>query len=382
MSITETTSIGWGSRLMESIKGVIVGLVLFLAAFIVLFWNEGRAVKTHKGLQEGASSVVSVSADKVDATNEGKLVHLTGEAITEETLTDPMFNVSVTAIKLSRSVEMFQWKETKKTKSKKKVGGGKTKTTTYDYEKVWSGSAISSTNFKEKTGHQNPGDLPYESTTFQADDVTVGAFTLSPSLVSKMSGWSKVPVSATELPNATIVESGTVYIGTGSVSNPQIGDVKVSFESVDPGVVSIVSKQVSETFSAFNTSQGTTIDMLTEGTATADDMFTAAEAANNTMTWILRLVGFVMMFAGLMAIFKPLTVVADVIPLFGNLLGLGLGIFSGILSIGLSFITIAIAWIFYRPLIGIILLVLAVGLIGFFTYLGIQKKKKKQAAEA
>ena len=56
MAFTETTRIGWGSRLMESIKGVIAGLILFLLSFLVLFWNEGRAVKTHKGLQEGANS--------------------------------------------------------------------------------------------------------------------------------------------------------------------------------------------------------------------------------------------------------------------------------------------------------------------------------------
>ena len=379
MSVTETTNIGWGSRLMSSIKGVIFGLVLFVGAFIVLFWNEGRAVRTHKGLQEGAGAVVSVSAEKVDGGNEGKLVHMTGEATTDETLSDPAFNVSANAIKLHRSVEMYQWKETKETKTRKKVGGGQEKTTTYDYEKVWKDGVINSDGFKQKTGHQNPASMPYESTTFTAGKVTLGAYTLSSSLVSKMNSWSTVPINATDLPNAAIVQSGTVYIGQGSLTNPQIGDVKVSFESVAPSVVSIVSKQVGETFSPYNTEQETTIDMLTEGTATADDMFTAAESANKTMTWILRVVGFVMMFIGLMAIFKPLTVVADVIPLFGNLLGLGLGIFSGILSAGLSFITIAIAWIFYRPLIGISLLVVAVGLIGFFTYMGMKKKKSKQA---
>ena len=62
-SFTEVTSQGLGSRLMESIKGVLVGLVMFIAAFPVLWINEGCAVKTAKGLEEGLSAVISVASD-------------------------------------------------------------------------------------------------------------------------------------------------------------------------------------------------------------------------------------------------------------------------------------------------------------------------------
>ena len=59
-SFTETTSESWGSRLMSAIGGVLVGIVLFLVSFPLLFWNEGRAVRTAQSLEEGASNVVSV----------------------------------------------------------------------------------------------------------------------------------------------------------------------------------------------------------------------------------------------------------------------------------------------------------------------------------
>lgn len=74
---------------MSAIGGVLVGIVLFLVAFPLLFWNEGRAVQTAQSLEEGASNVVTVGADKVEPGNEGKLVHLTGNAATKESLTDP-----------------------------------------------------------------------------------------------------------------------------------------------------------------------------------------------------------------------------------------------------------------------------------------------------
>ena len=50
---TEVTTKGWLERIGESIKGVVAGLVLFLGAFPLLWWNEGRSVQTYKSLQEG-----------------------------------------------------------------------------------------------------------------------------------------------------------------------------------------------------------------------------------------------------------------------------------------------------------------------------------------
>ena len=39
---TEVTTKGWGSRILNSIKGVLVGFLMFIVSFGVLYWNEGR----------------------------------------------------------------------------------------------------------------------------------------------------------------------------------------------------------------------------------------------------------------------------------------------------------------------------------------------------
>ena len=121
---TEVTSEGWGSRLMGSIKSVGAGFVMFLVAFPVLFWNEGRAVRTAKSLEEGAGAVVSVAAERVEPGNQGKLIHVTGATATDEVLADEEFGVKAPAIKLLRQVEMYQWTEEKTEKKRDKLGGG------------------------------------------------------------------------------------------------------------------------------------------------------------------------------------------------------------------------------------------------------------------
>ena len=150
MAVTETTTESWGSRLGGSIRGVIIGLALFVGGFPVLFWNEGNSVKTAKAIDEGEGACIAVDSNaQVDAEYEGKLVHMTGKADTKDVLSDATFGVSATAIKLKREVEMYQWVEESRTSEKKKMGGSVEKVTTYTYKKEWSSHAIDSGDFKE-----------------------------------------------------------------------------------------------------------------------------------------------------------------------------------------------------------------------------------------
>ena len=71
-SFTQISSQSWFSRIIESIKGILVGAVLCLIAVGVLFWNEGRAVKRSRDLAEGAGLVVPVNAAAVGVSLEGR----------------------------------------------------------------------------------------------------------------------------------------------------------------------------------------------------------------------------------------------------------------------------------------------------------------------
>lgn len=381
-SVTVTSSQSWFSRIIGSIKSVLVGLALFILSFPVLFWNEGRAVQTARSLEEGAGSVVSVKADAVDAAQEGKLVHVTGPVSTEAPLTDPEFGVEADGVKLVRTVEMFQWKEEEKSETRKKLGGGEETVKTYTYEKAWSDDVLDSSSFQQPGGHENPGAFPVEGNTVVADPVHVGAFTLSAEQIDQLSNGQELPVTEAmleQVPEPMVsqvqVSGGRFYWGEDPAS-PQIGDVRISFQVVKPDTLSLVGVQTGETFAPYQAEAGDAILLVEEGTQTADQMFATAQSRNTVMTWILRGGGFLMMFIGLLAVFKPISVFADVVPLFGTMLGAGLGVFAFLLSFALSLLTIAVSWIFVRPLLGIILLGLALG--GLFWLLSIGRKKKRQ----
>ena len=383
MAVTEVTEESWFSRLGGAFKGIFTGIILFILAFPVLFWNEGRAVKRAKALETGASTVVSVQADKVQPSNEGKLVHVSGMLLTDDTLTDSQFGITIKGIKLTRKVEMFQWKEKTSTKSEKQLGGSVKKTTVYTYEKDWSSSVIDSSRFKE-AGHNNPGAFPFESRKWYAGNVKLGAFALARNQIEKIGDEQPYSFPADyKLPAAVKgkVENGKIVIPAApaqasaapAVQGPQVGDIRISYTQIVPHNISIIAQQTKDTFCAYPV-KGDSILLMSDSIQTADQMFNKAQDANNMMTWILRIVGFLMMLIGLNMVFKPLSVLGDVIPFIGDLIGMGTSVVSFLIALPCWLICIAIAWIFYRPVLGIILLILAVGAI----VLLLKKRKKKQ----
>jgi len=376
-NFSEVTSQSWFSRIGGAIKGIFFGLLLIAGAVMLLWWNEGRAVRRIKALREGSHVVVPVGSDRVDAGNEGKLVHMTGLAITGETLSDAEFGVTTNALKLERVAEMYQWTEQKKSETTKNLGGSTTTTTTYDYTKNWQPHRVDSGQFKHPEGHANPLAMPFQERHLVAGKVTVGAFTLSQSLVGKIGGAVALPVtSADALPAPLKARSqlvdGKIYIGT-NVATPQIGDQRISFKVTGATPVSLVSRQVQNTFEPYRTKNGALVELLQVGTVSADEMFAHAKEMNMLLTWGLRLLGWLLMFAGFAMVFNPLVVLADVVPFLGGLVGMGTSLIAFLLATPGALVVVAVAWIVYRPLLGGALIIAAGGLVVLIT-----KKLKKR----
>ena len=379
-SIQVTSSSSWFSRLGKAFTGIIFGIILIVIGVSLLFWNEGRAVKTYNTLKEGQGLVIDVSADEVDTVNEGKLVHLAADATTEETLADGDFGISANAIRLHRDVEMYQWKENKETETRKKLGGGEETVTTYTYSKEWSSRLNDSSSFQQSEGHENPSEFPYDSMTWDAETVPVGAFFLSPDLISQLSNFTDLPVrevpEGASWPENAKASKGGIYLGENP-AQAQVGDVRIKFSVVEQGPVSVVAAQNGDTFADYQTKAGGTIAMIVPGDVPAQQMFEDAISTNTFVTWLIRLGGFILIWIGFGLLFAPLSVLADVVPLFGDLVGAATGLIAFLLALAVALTVIALAWLFFRPLLGITLLVLAVGALVF----GLRTfRKKPQAA--
>jgi len=383
-SFTTTTNTSWFSRIGNAIGGIIFGVILFLGSFVLLTWNEGRAIQREKTLTAGASQVISISADELLADNDGKLVHFSGDAMADGPVEDPIFGIQAEALKLRRDVEMYQWQQSEKSETKQKLGGGEETVTTYSYSKGWSSMVIDSSQFHVPDGHSNPGSMAADSAMFEAEGIHVGEFDLPPSLVAMIDNFTPLPATAEQAKSLIerhgapfqLTVGGALYLGEDPAS-PQVGDLKITFQQAEPGPVSVIAGQVGTTLEPFSIGKMGTIELLKIGTVSAATMFQQEQEGNAMLTWILRLVGFLMMLFGLLMVTNVVSVVASVIPFLGTIVGAGFGLMAFAVALPLTLTTIALAWIAYRPLIGIPLLVLA-GVSIFFAGSKLLKKNQKK----
>ncbi len=372
---------GWFSRLGGAIKGILVGLLMFVAAIPLLFWNEGRAVTTYNSLKEGAGAVVETTAAPRNTSLDGGLVHLSGAVQVEGTLRDAEFGVEQRALRLERTAEMFQWKESSETKEEKKLGGGVERVTTYTYATDWEDGLVDSSDFAQPDGHRNPDSMPYQSQRLSADAGRIGDYRVDSAVLGQVGGWQDLAVSVGSLPadvQAGFAEQAGWLYRSRNPGSPSVGDIRVRFRMVPEQTISVIARQSGERLDAYPTRAGDELLLVDEGVVPAAQMFEAAQAANTMLTWIIRGAGFMLMWIGLGLVFKPMSVLMDVIPMFGTIVGKGIGFVSFILAAMTALIVIAVAWIVYRPLLAISLLVIVVGLVVWL----VKKHRQPSAAAA
>lgn len=404
MAYTETTTTGYGTRVKNSFGGIVTGFVLFCLATALLWWNEGRAVKTDKMLNEAEKVCVEMeNPQKRDATLDGELVCATAVATTEDSLVDKQYGIDAKAISLQRRVEYYQWTEESESKSEDKLGGKEVTTTTYTYKRDWVREPISSDEFKDPAYRgKNFVLTAVEESDQWAENVTFGAYTLNESLIHRISSaeemvldidsariaaWNKeVALVAARQTGGDPASMEVVHVSGNQVyygltpSSPAVGDVRVTFEKVVPAKVTLISQVDGDTFRPFKTKSGKRYQTLVMGKKDAEEIFEAEHRANNMWLWVLRILGVMFVIAGLKGIFGIFETLLKVVPFLSSILGWGVGLVCTVVGIVWSIIIIALAWLFYRPLLGIALLAFAAFLIWAFAFKG--KDKLKELATA
>ena len=455
MAFQEIKTMGYGSRVGGSFSSIGIGIILFLAGTALLWWNEGRAVKAEKMLEEAGSAYVEMeNPNKKDTSLDGELICGTAMATTEDSLSDHQFGVGAKAIALKRRVEYYQWVEHASNSSEDKMGGSQETTTTYTYSLEWVPSPVQSSEFKDPAyQRKNMVLATYEDTEQYAENVSWGAYQLSESLIRCISSREELELSIPEnllkqLDQSTQVayerfygmqmnnqpaqqpvqqqalidsvrallsdsakavldslqavndsikkqmesannkkdlkyihQAGNVLYFGRVPTSPEAGDVRITFEIVVPAKVTVMAVVDGDTFKPYKAKNGKRFQTLVMGKKSGDEIIEEEEEINNMFLWFLRIVGALMVIGGLKGIFNFITSILMVIPFVANIIGWGIGIVCTVVGIAWSLIIIAIAWLFYRPLLGISLLVLAGFLVWVFAFKG-KEKLKELAANA
>jgi Transmembrane protein 43 len=364
---------GWLGNIMNSFVGVLFGIILFLVAFPVLWFNEGR---TNMATVAQASTLVDGS--RVSTQTEGQQVAVAGTLSSDERLGDAPYLAAGTYIQLERKVEMFAWVEHKSTDTRKDTGGSSTTTTTYTYEKQWTSSPEDSQSFEHPQGHSNP-PLPVQSTTLVVSSAHVGVYTINPADIT-LPNPRDINLNSeivTTAGNRRLV-GNYILLGRGSFDTPQLGDTRISYSGVAANTPAIAfGQQQGSALVPYVTRQNDRLYRVFVNT----DRAGAIQEMNTeytVMTWILRLVGFLMMWIGLGLCFGPITTFLDVLPFLGSAGRFVVGLVALPVALVLSIITIVISFLVHNVLALIVVLGLLIG--GVMLWGKLQKQRAQPAA--
>lgn len=404
MAYQETVTTGYGTRVKQSFKSIATGFTLFLGATAMLWWNEGNSVKTADMLEEAQWVCVEMgNPNKKDASLEGQLVCATAMTATTDLLTDKDFGFSVNAISTKRKVEYYQWHETKTEETKEKSDGSEKKIITYDYRKDWSPSPIGSSNFKQHYDHVNVVLAEFDDDEQWAEHVSFGAYNLNNSLIHSINTYEplrpdlsddvlrvldktiqasyerhytkKEDLNSNDY-NFVHVNDNQLYLGLDPNAY-KVGDVRIKFEKVAPAhEVTVVAVVDGVGFKPFKAKNGYTLEKLVMGRKTMDQFFEDEQETNTFNTWAYRVLGIVMVIGALKLIFGFVVTLTRIVPFLSTIVGWGVGVICTVLGVVWSLLVIAVAWLFYRPIVGIALLAIAGILVWIFALGG--KNKLKQ----
>ena len=443
MAYQEQRTTGYGTRVGNSFKAIGTGFILFCIGTALLWWNEGRTVKTEKMLEEvGGSYVEMENPNKKDASLDGELICGSALATTEDSLSDKQFGVGAKAIALHRRVEYYQWVEDSKESSEDKLGGKEVTTTTYTYSKKWVSQPIESSEFKDPA-YQNKNMVltTVEESEQYAENVKFGAYQLNETLIHMISSREGLDLNISEdmlnqldksaqtayerfygvkksakqtveqLAETTVLSDSAKAVAdslkavndsiiknavnkkdleyvhlAGNVlyfgrvpGSPEVGDVRVTFEKVVPAKVTVMAVVDGDSFKSFKAKNGKRFQRLVMGKKSGDEIIDIEKETNNMLLWVFRIFGVMLVIVGLKGIFGFLETILKVVPFIANIFGWGVGVVCTTLGLVWSLIVIAIAWLFYRPILGITLLVIAGFLTWVFAFKGKDKLKELAA---
>ena len=382
MAYTVTSRKSYGSRLLNSVFGVLIGIALIVGMSVMLFWNEGRY--NPADLAKEAQEITLSNTSSL----EGQLVYynctLTGTAMTYDTIVSDS-----NYLYLNKKVEVYAWIETSETETHDNYGGSETTETTYYYNLGWTDSPQNPSTFADSAERTKPLAVAaetansWENSAIDAGDFGIdqdalfdGPFVLNND--ENLHLVSGETVKTSYLNDDRILSGDYVYIkasGSGGPTTPAFNDTRVSYTCVPSGISGILLGKASNGDIISFSNEDTTLYRFLP-VDTLDAAVTFLDEEHNSSLWMLRIIGTIVMCLGFALLTKPLSTLLMVLPFLGHASEFILGIASFLVGFLFSVLVILISMIIHN----IIALIIALAVLILIVIWG-AKKAKKRAAE-
>jgi hypothetical protein len=162
----------------------------------------------------------------------------------------------------------------------------------------------------------------------------------------------------------TLVDGQSIYVGKGSFTTPEVGDLLIRYEAVPSGL----------SVTAYGTPHGSTFQRFVDGSGnelygiylgTPADAVEEMHSSYVSSLWFFRFTGFFLLWGGMFLIFRPLLAVFRVIPILGEIATASVAAVTFVGALTLTLITIIVSLILHSIIALIVVVLLIVGVIAF-----------------
>mmetsp|Transcript_55789 Transcript_55789/g.136637 ORF Transcript_55789/g.136637 Transcript_55789/m.136637 type:complete len:495 (+) Transcript_55789:50-1534(+) len=412
-------------KLAKSFVAMIIGVVLVFGGLGLAGWNEYRSVATEQTLNAASEALISVPCAPYLATNNGVLVHVSCNVTGAKTFSDAPFlgtTQQKPSVRLVSDVQIYQWVETSRSESKKdSVGGGTTTTTTYSYNRQWQSTYEGNNWKKPEVCRSSNGGLPCNNinptteagwdtrmqlgrTTLGRADVKLGMFDVPDDMIDSFGNPEVLQVTcgganSNNTLNACPATAGPgreylyAKFGNGGPTEENY-NTRIKYTQYTASEGTVLAAQKAPSSRAMEPSfspwvgpydKDYNIYMIATGRLTPEQMIQKGRDENAELTWLLRLISWILVLIGLQLFTAPLTVVGDIIPCIGpmlsDLVGCFLCCFNCLITTFCWLLVVGCTWVAYRPAVGIPLIILAIAaFIGVLVFRYLKDKRGTDAA--
>lgn len=424
---------GFVENFCGAVGSAFLGCFLVPVGIIIIFMNEKNAVCQQKAFFDAQQKHVATACTYSSGNND-KFVHYTCDVDSSLTVTDSTWQVSSTgspAWQLSAAPQFYGWMETKKEETEHK-NGKDIKRTCYQWSKGWSSTAQvirveNGQNPECSSGYFNQYVAPDVSqNSYQAAITAFNSLSVAPTeaaavnlfkqSTAQTAGTSSFQIPstdfgsidqaqtvATKIPSTATCTTGACvgfkrnsdsewYKAIRTGAGPNAGDMKVGFSATGATVISGIGDQAAV---MGQTSQGfikkgkyggnwicNMMDVfdLEAAAMTPDAMFEKLASELSMLTWILRFFCFFLLWGAFYCCMSPLVEAPTIIPCIGEFISDLIACAVTIVACGCA----CLCWMFwtgfffalYRPMIGIPMLLISLGIMGYFLYAKYNKDNK------
>lgn len=292
---SETKKAG-SSSVSNLLKNPIVGVLIVIAGFALLVWNESKVDYSQIA---ATSAEIDSETPPSDNSFEGKLVSVSGLLTSVDLLSDGQYLKPANYIALERTVEMYAWAERKNT-----TGEGEKQTVTYDYEKTWLRGPDDARTFARPQGHENPV-MAVREFKAKANNGKVGTFSVDMASVT-LPGLSPLQLTDDKVisyPGVKIAGDDFLFVGRGTSYSPEVGDLRIKYSVLESNApVTVFGALRGKSIATFTDDQGVSFHQIYRGNRA--QALSAIKSQQETMTWVARVIGLLVLWGGSVPILR------------------------------------------------------------------------------